>query len=59
MFLLYSPSTNIYNIMPGEILSFRVGGIGLGTLCVIIQTDNLIETRDGFIIGPIVIFKQI
>ena len=45
--------------MPGEILSFRAGGIGLGTLCVIVQIDNLIESRDGFIIGPFVIFKQI
>ena len=59
MFLGYSTSTNINNIIPGETLSFRAGGIGLGTLSVIVQIDNLIETRDGFIIGPFVIFKQI
>ena len=56
VFLGYSTSSNFSKIMPGEVLSFWTGVIGFGTLSVIVQIDDLTESRDGFIIGPFVIF---
>ena len=56
VFLGYSTSSNFSKIMPGEVLSFWTGVISFGTLSVIVQIDDLTESRDGFIIGPFVIF---
>lgn len=56
VFLGYNTSSNFSKIMPGDVLSFWTVVIGFGTLSVIVQIDDLTESRDGFIIGPFVIF---
>lgn len=58
VFLGYSISHNFSKIMPGEILTYWTGVIGFGVLSVIVQIDDLIESRDGYIIGPFVILKR-
>ena len=55
IFLGYDTSSNLSNIMPGEILSVWTGVIGLGTISASVQIDDIIESRSGIIIGPFVI----
>ena len=57
MFLGYSIVSNFSKIMPGDVLSFWTVVIGFGLLSVIVQIDDLTESRDGYIFGPFVIFK--
>ena len=56
LFLGYSISSNYSKLNPGEVLSVWTGVIGFGTLSVVVHIDDLIKSREGYILGPFVIF---
>ena len=56
LFLGYSISGNYSKLNPGNVLSVWTGVIGFGTLSVVVHIDDLIKSREGYILGPFVIF---